>query len=115
MIPGLGGVNPAQMKAMMRQMGIKSEDLAASKVTIELDDGKKLVFENPSVNCVEMKGQKTYTISGEAQEETGEARIPQEDIDLVAEQAGVSQEKAREALEENEGDIAAAIASLKKE
>ncbi|MDP2666824.1 MAG: nascent polypeptide-associated complex protein [Candidatus Diapherotrites archaeon] len=119
MFPGLGGVNPSQMKAMMRQMGITSEDLSAARVTIELDNGTKLVFDQPSVNCMEMKGQKTYTISGDAHTEEGGSTsappIPEDDIALVAQQANVSQEQAKDALEAHDGDMAAAIASLKKD
>lgn len=115
MLPGLGGMNPAQMKAMMKQFGIKSEDLDVSKVIIELNDGGKLVFDSPSVTAVDMKGQKTYTITGEAIEEKGEDILSEDDIDMVAEQAQVSKEDARAALEDNDGDIAEAIASLKKE
>ena len=36
-----GGMNPAKMQAMMKQMGIKTEELPASKVTFELENGKK--------------------------------------------------------------------------
>lgn len=116
MIPGLGGMNPAQMKAMMRQLGIKSEDLAAKRVTIELADGGKLIFDSPHVNEVDMKGSKTYTISGEPREERGStASFTEEDVEMVSQQARVTPEKARAALEENEGDLAAAISSLKEE
>ncbi|MEK6821233.1 MAG: nascent polypeptide-associated complex protein [archaeon] len=115
MLPGLGGMNPAQMKNMMRQLGIKSEEIDAQKVTIECTNGKILVFDSPQVTAVDMKGQKTYTITGEAQEVGEGSTITEEDIDLVAEQAGVSKETARDALEESDGDIAQAIASLKKE
>lgn len=109
-------MNPAQMKAMMRQLGIKSEDLDVKEVTIELTDGTKLVFDSPQVNAVDMKGSKTYTITGEAREVRGEApKYTDEDVDMVAEQANVSNEDARKALEENDGDLAAAISSLKKE
>lgn len=109
-------MNPAQMKAMMRQLGIKSEDLDARRVTIELTDGVKLIFDSPQVNAVDMKGNKTYTITGEPREERGEApSFTDEDVGMVAEQANVSTEDARKALEENDGDLAAAISALKKE
>lgn len=104
-----GGMNPKQMGRMMKQMGIKNEDLDAKEVTITLEDGTKLVFEKPSVNMIEMQGQKTYTISGSAKEENS---IPEEDIKMVAEQASVSEEEAKKALEETSGDIAEAISKL---
>jgi nascent polypeptide-associated complex subunit alpha len=114
MLPGLGGMNPAQMKAMMRQFGIKSEDLNATKVTIQTAEGKTIVFDSPSVTVVDMKGQKTYTITGEASEEKAGSGVSEEDIQLVSEQAHVSKEKAKEALEEENGDIAQAIVRLER-
>ncbi len=115
MIPGLGGMNPAQMKAMMRQFGIKSEDIDAASVIIETTEGKKLVFDSPNVTVVDMKGQKTYTITGEPREEGNTSTYSAEDIEMVAQAAGVTHEQAKDALEETKGDIAEAIASLKKE
>ena len=61
MFPGMGKMNPKQMQAMMKQFGIKSEELPAEKVIIEAK-GKRIVIENPQINVVEMQGQKTYTI-----------------------------------------------------
>jgi len=104
-----GGVNPKQMGRMMKQMGIRNEELDAKEVTITLSDGKKIIFEKPSVQMIEMQGQKTYTISGEAEEE---ASIPEEDVKMVAGQTGKSEEEAKKALEENDGDIAEAISKL---
>jgi nascent polypeptide-associated complex subunit alpha len=116
MLPGLGGINPGQMKSMMKQLGIKSSELNAKKVIIELE-GSQLVFENPAVTEVDMKGQKTYTITGNPTEErvAAELKILQEDIEMVKQQARVSEEEARSALEKSEGDLAEAISSLKKE
>jgi nascent polypeptide-associated complex subunit alpha len=115
MMPGLG--NPAQMRRMMKQLGMKSEEINAKRVIIELENGK-IVIEEPSVTAMEIQGHKTYTVMGtEKSEESGEknaAEIPEEDVRLVAAQAAVSPEKARKALEECEGDLAEAIKVLKK-
>lgn len=106
-----GGMNPRNMGRMMKQMGIKNEEINASKVIIETE-GKKLVFKNPSVQLMEMQGQKTYTIIGNP---TVESEISQDDINMVVEQTGVTQKVAKSALEENDGDIASAILKLKGE
>jgi len=103
-----GGMNPRNMSRMMKQMGIKNEDIPASKVTIE-SDGKTLVFINPQVQLMEVQGQKTYTVIGTPKVESG---IPEEDVTMVAEQANVSKEDALKALQDCDGDIAAAISSL---
>ncbi len=110
MFPGMGKMNPKQMQAMMRQFGIKSEELPAEKVVIE-SKGKKIIIENPQINVIEAQGQKTYTIMGEAREETGTS---EEDLKLVMEQTGATKKQAEEALKKSNGDIAEAITGLKK-
>ncbi len=107
----MGGMDPKKMKMMMKQLGIKSEEIDAKRVIFELENGK-LVIDNPQVSAIDMQGQKTYTVMGEAKEESG--GVPEADVKMVAEQASVSEEEAKTALEEADGDIAAAIDQLKK-
>ncbi|MCX6802773.1 MAG: nascent polypeptide-associated complex protein [Candidatus Diapherotrites archaeon] len=117
MIPGLG--NPAQMRRMMQQLGMKSEEINAKRVIIELENSR-LVIEQPQVTSIEVQGQKTYTVMGKERREEGGAKeasakeIPEDDVRLVAAQAAVSTEKAKKALEECDGDLAEAIKLLKK-
>lgn len=106
-----GGMNPRNMGRMMRQMGIKNEEINATKVIIETE-GKKLVFDNPSVQLMEMQGQKTYTVIGNPVEEK---EIPSDDIEMVMQQASVNEDVAKKALEDCDGDIAEAILKLKEE
>jgi nascent polypeptide-associated complex subunit alpha len=121
---GGGGMNPRKMKQMMEQMGIDVEELDAERVVVETTDGN-LVFESPQVTRMDAQGQQTYQIVGEpdevadadgatpveaADEATG--GIPDEDVALVAERAGVPESQARETLEALDGDLAAAIADL---
>ena len=117
-------MNPRKMKQMMEQMGIDVEELDAERVVVETTDGN-LVFESPQVTRMDAQGQQTYQIVGEpaevadaggatpveaADEATG--GIPDEDVALVAERAGVPESQARETLEALDGDLAAAIADL---
>ncbi len=106
-----GGVNPKQMAQMMKQMGIKVDEINAKKVIFELDGGKKLVFDNPQIQAMTMQGKKTYTLIGDATEEES---VPQEDIDMVSEQTGKTKAEAKKALEQTNGDIAEAILKLKE-
>lgn len=101
-------VNPRQMKKMMQQMGMKTEELDAQEVVIKLQD-RNIVIKNPSVTLVEVQNQKTYQIAGE---ENDVQEIPSEDIKMVAEQANVSDVEAKKALEGSGGDLAEAILSL---
>lgn len=111
MLPGLGGMNPKQMQALMKQMGIKSEELVAEKVEIHTKN-KKIIIQNPQVTVIDMKGQKTFTIMGEVKED--QAGIPEEDIEMVMEQGKVSRDKAEKALKESDGDLAEALEKLKE-
>ncbi|PIN94088.1 nascent polypeptide-associated complex protein [Candidatus Pacearchaeota archaeon CG10_big_fil_rev_8_21_14_0_10_31_24] len=106
-----GGINPAQMKVMMKQMGIKQEELDALRVIIECSD-KKIVIEPANVQKIVMQGQETWQVSGESREEGIDGGISEEDIALVAEKTGKSNEDSLKALEEVNGDIAEAILKL---
>jgi len=109
----LPGINPKQMERMMKQMGIKQTPIEASEVIIRCE-GKDLVIFNPEVSMVDMMGQRTFQVTGKAQERAHDTRpeITEEDISTVMSQAKVSEEKARQALEDSDGDIAQAIISL---
>ena len=106
----LPGMDPKQMARAMKQMGIKSEEIDASKVTIELKEGGRLVVFEPNVVQIEMQGNKSYQISGKVHEEQDAG---EDDIKMVMESAGVSREEAQNALRETGGDIAEAIIRLK--
>ena len=106
-----GGINPKQMQAMMKQMGMKQEEIDAERVIIETSD-KKIIIEPANVQKIVMQGQESFQISGEVREESNEEGIKETDIDLVAEKTGKSKEEAKEALEDSHGDIAEAIVKL---
>lgn len=111
MIPG---VNPRQMKAMMKQMGMSQDTLNASQVIIKIQDGTSYVFDNPQVEKISMQGQTSFQIQGDFSviEEEVVVEISKDDIETVMEQANVSEEEARLALENCNGDLAEAIVSL---
>ncbi len=106
-----GGLDPKKMQAMMKQMGIKNEEVDALRVVIEGSE-KNIVIEPASVQKIIMQGQTTFQIAGEIREESKEEGIKQEDINLVMEKTGKSEEESKSALEKANGDIAEAIVSL---
>ena len=106
------GMNPKMVKEAMKKMGIKQEEIPATEVIIKTPD-KDLIIRNPQVAKVIAMGQETFQISGDV--EVMEAqKFSEEDVKTVAEQAKVSKEKAREALENSNGDLAEAILELQK-
>lgn len=110
-------VSPGQMKRMMRQMGMEMEEVKAEQVIIKTSSGN-IVIDEPNVVRVKAMGQMTYQITGEERLEGKKVEgkgISDEDVKLVAGQAGVSEEEARAALEKTGGDLAEAIMLLSKE
>ncbi|MFB6143702.1 MAG: nascent polypeptide-associated complex protein [Candidatus Nanohaloarchaea archaeon] len=95
------------MSKMMKQMGVDMEDVDADKVEVKVGD-RKLVFENPSLSKIEAQGQEIFQLQGDYSEEQ---EVSGEDVELVVEKTGASEEEAREALEEN-GDVASAVMAL---
>lgn len=114
MIPGM---NPKQMKQMERQMkkmGMEMKDLPGVKEVIIKFEDKELIIPNAEVSFMNVMGQETYQITGSAVEvETDDnIVIPDEDIEMVSNQAKVSKADAEEALISTKGDLAEAILKL---
>jgi len=107
-----GGMNPKQLNALMKQMGIKQTQLPAEEVIIKGE--KSYRIKNPNVMIIEAQGQKTFQIMGEI-EEIESKPYNKEDVEMIMEQTNVSKEEAEKALEESNGDLAEAIMKLKKE
>jgi len=124
---GGGGMNPRKMKQMMKQMGIDVDEIDAEEVIIRTAD-EDLVFESPQVTRMDAQGQQTYQIVGDPETrerggddagnvpdgEGGDATggIPDSDVRIVAQRTGASESDAREALEAEDGDLAAAVSRL---
>jgi nascent polypeptide-associated complex subunit alpha len=128
MFGGGGGMNPRKMEQMMQQMGIDVEDVDAEEVIIRTDE-YDLVFSDAEVTKMDARGQETYQIIGSPEQvESGAAggadaaaaagdedagsAIPDDDVEIVAMRTGASEDEARDALEEHDGDLAAAVESL---
>ena len=114
MIPGMNKKQMKQMERQMKKMGMKMEDLDGVREVIIHFDEKELIIDNPSVSLMNVMGQETYQIDGKAREVEleYEIEIPEEDIEMVANSAGVSKDDAKAALEECKGDLAEAIMKL---
>ena len=124
-------MDPRKMEQMMKQMGIDMDELDAESVVIVTED-EEFVFDAPQVTKMDAQGQETYQIVGspethqvaggddaelaagdaDAAEADADTGIPDDDVELVAERAGVPPSKARETLASVDGDLAAAISEL---
>ena len=121
MVPG-GRMNPRQMKQMMKRMGIESEEIDGVEEVVIRTATKEYIFTQAQVTMMTVQGQKTVQVVGEplirdrpgAKAAAAPAKlvIPDEDVALVAEKAGVSAAEARKALEAANGEPAEAIIRL---
>ena len=120
-------MNPRKMQQMMKQMGIDVTEMDAEEVIIRTAE-EELVFSDAQVTRMDAQGTETYQVVGEpetrergagdasdadaeeAEDKAGaDEAIPDEDVQLVVERAGVTPDEAREALAMEDGDLAAAI------
>ncbi len=106
-------INPKQMEAMMKRMGIKQVTIPANEVVIRCNDRIIKIIE-PSVTKINMIGEETFQISGRIEESELDStpEISEDDINTIVEQTGVKPELAREALIRNKGDLAKTILEL---
>ena len=95
------------MSKMMKQMGMDMEEIDADRVVVEIGD-KKMVFENPELSKISVQGQDMFQLQGDYSEEED---VSGEDVQLVMEKTGASEEEAKKALEEND-DVAGAVMDL---
>jgi len=104
------------MAQAMKRLGIQQVEIPATEVIIKTPD-KDIIILDPQVSKVNMMGQDTIQVVGRIveREHSSEAvEISEDDVKTVMDQAGVSEEEAKEAITKHKGDLAAAIMSLQK-
>jgi len=108
-------LSPREARRLMQRMGLSMNSMPDVREVIIRTDRKEIVIEAPEVSVMEIHGQRIFqVVGGEVSEKAleGKPTIPEEDVQLVAQQANVSLERARAALEETGGDLAQAILLL---
>ncbi len=108
---------PRDLEKMLRSMGVKVQSLDAEEVLIKLRDGSSLRISEPQVSVTKVGGEEIYQVMGRVEKIVEGQKVPEyepseEDIALVASQAGVDHETARKALIATKGDLAEAILRL---
>jgi nascent polypeptide-associated complex subunit alpha len=115
-------MNPREQRRMMQRMGMNMDTVPDVQQVIIRTNTKDIVIDEPQVAILQVQGQKMYqVIGGEVSEQAPSQRVgakaaqasfSEEDVRLVADQTGKSLDKAKEALEECQGDLAKAILLL---
>lgn len=103
-----------QNRRMLEKMGINLEEVPDVEEVIIKTKEKELVLKKVNVSKIKAKDTEMFQIVAEEIEEIikENKEINEKDIHLVAQQAKVSLETAKIALEESNGDLAQAILKL---
>lgn len=105
-------MNPKKMKQMMKQLGMEMEQIdGVKRITISTAAGD-YIFDEAEVVAVTMQGVTTYQITGAPVFRPAAPPIAEEDVRLVMEQTGASEDRVRAVLAQTGGDIAEAILRL---
>ncbi len=103
-----------EMRRMMDKMGLDMKEIPNVQEVIIKTDKKEIIISKPSVTEMKAQDNSIFTVTADSYEEM-ELEVPvfsEDDIQLVSQQAGVDEEKAKTALEEAKGDLARAILLL---
>ena len=127
MIPG-GMRNQRQMQMAMRRLGMTTEEVEGVEEVVIRTKDKEHVFSAPEVTILQVQGVRTYQVVGEPVVRprlagpTGGAVVvpspaapagpPEEDVQLVMDQASVDHAEAVGALAEADGQPAEAIMKI---
>ena len=103
-----------EMRRMMDKMGLDMSELSNVQEVIIKTDKKEIILTKPSVTEMKAKDSSIFTVTEDSYEER-QLEVPifsEEYIQLFGQQAGVDEEKSKNALEEAKGDLARAILLL---
>ena len=114
------------LQRQMKRMGMKVDQIDDVEAVTIKTPTRIITIPQPQVSLMSMGGQQIFQVIGSYEEEAVQpstetdveevsksVEIKPEDIQLVAQQAGVSLEQAEQALKDAKGDLARAILSLK--
>ena len=107
-----GKMNPRQLQQMMKRFGINIKNIDNVEEVIIKTDTKEYRFDDAEVTIMDAQGQQTFQIAGTPTVTDREADKLNDDIQLIIDQTGKTEDEARQALKDTNGDIAEAILKL---
>ena len=107
-------ISSRSARRMMQRMGMEVEEIRNATQVIIKTPNREIVIDEPEVSITKMQDQKIFQIMGGSvtDKKVVKVHILEEDVKLVAQQANVSIDVARNALETTKGDLAQAILLL---
>ncbi len=118
-------VKQRALRRQMQKMGMQTENIEGVTEVIIRTETNETVIPQPQVQLTKMGEQDVYSVIGQGEtrdltssvkaEASEEIEVNEADIQLVAQQANVSPEDARQALLDTGGDLARAILLAKNQ
>ena len=107
-------ISSRSARRMMQRMGMEVEEIPNATQVIIKTPNREIVIDEPNVSITKMQDQKIFQIMGGfvTDRKIVKVQILEEDVKLVAQQANVNIDVARQALENTQGDLAQAILLL---
>lgn len=105
-------IDNRRARRLMERMGIEMKEIKGVKEVIIVTNEKEIKIKNPSVSEINAQGARIFQVVGDIFEENKQTKFSEDDILLVQQQAKVSREKAINALEQSNGEVAKAILLL---
>ena len=107
-------ISPRELKRLSKRLGLQIEELNGVREVRIIHEDRDIIISDPKVSILKVGNEQIFQVIGEAKEVTREVEveISDEDVELVAMQAGVSREEALKALKQTGGDLAKAILLL---
>lgn len=114
-------ISPREMRRMMHKMGMEVNEIEDVEEVIIVKKQENLRIPSPTVSMIKIGEQTIIQVSGEkiivekregVTKPSEEIEISDEDVQLVAMQAGVSLDDAKKVLKQVGGDLAKAILTL---
>lgn len=113
-------MSPREIRRMMQKMGMEFNEIEDVEEVIIIKKQENLKIPSPTVSMIkigeqliiQVSGDKILTEKREEPKKIKEEEFSEEDVQLVAMQAGVSLDDARKALKQAGGDLAKAILTL---
>lgn len=107
-------LNPKKMETLMKQLGIKFEDIKdVEEIIIKTKDGE-YVIHSGDVKIINAGNVKTLQAIINDMKYNEKIEVSEEDIKIIMEKANVSYEEAKKYLIKNKGDLAKTLIDIEQ-
>ena len=105
-------LNPRKMESLMKQLGIKFEEMKDVEEVHLLTSSGKYIIKPSDVKIINAQGVKTLQVIIKEMNYEESYSVDEEDIKILSEKASISYEDAKKLLEKHKGNLAEALLEI---